>query len=48
MSATDTPPTATPLETGRAHRVAMLVWNTFRHDARVRNEAETLPPRGIG
>ena len=46
MSANDTPPTATRLETGRAHRVAMLVWNTFRHDARVRNEAETLAHSG--
>jgi glycosyltransferase involved in cell wall biosynthesis len=45
MKGTQTAPDVTGLETG-AHCVAMLVWNTFRHDARVRSEAETLANAG--
>ena len=46
MTDTRTPPTPTKLDAAGADHVAMLVWNTFRHDARVRSEAETLAKAG--
>ncbi|MFO7902641.1 MAG: hypothetical protein R6U98_08275, partial [Pirellulaceae bacterium] len=46
MKGTRTPPTPPRLEKASVDQVAMLVWNTFRHDARVRSEAETLAKAG--
>ena len=46
MRGTETWTTTNGFKKAGAHDVAILVWNTFRHDARVKSEAETLANAG--
>jgi len=46
MRGSETPSSPEDLAKAGAHHVAMLVWNTFRHDARVKREGETLTQAG--